>query len=354
MTHEERQRLREEAAMWFARMMRPDAAQHRDAFEAWLDADEAHGEAYRRIERRYDAAGIVAPSSARKGANIAPLWRRWIAPAGWGVAGVGGGLAAAAVMLLALSSAIAILLGPDAAHRYGPRPTASTAAVDDVSSYRVDTEVGEIRAIALADGSRVTLDTAARLVVAFDGDERRVSLARGRARFEVAHDVRPFVVTAGNGAITARGTVFDVDLHEPGRVEVVLLRGVIDVNVREGARALPVRRLRPNEKTAFGPAGFVAETQSISSAVADWPGGLLDVDALPLPVLLREANRYTTVPIVIGAPELGSLKVSGRFRVDRPDLLTQNLADLFDLAVDRSRADRISLRKKFNGVEKAP
>ncbi|SER23848.1 FecR family protein [Sphingobium sp. YR768] len=346
MTHKERQRLRQEAAMWFARMMRPDATQHRDAFEAWLDADEMHGEAYRRIERRYQASGIVAQSGS-KSAGIAPSWRRWIAPTGWGLVGVGGGLAAAAVMLLALSSAITVLLGPDAAHRVGPRPAALPASVEDASSYRVDTHVGEIRTIKLADGSKVTLDSAARLFVAFDGHERRISLARGRARFEVAHDVRPFVVTAGNGAITARGTVFDVDLNAPGRVEVVLLRGAIDVNVRDGARALPVRRLRPNEKTAFGPTGFVAEPWPISRVVADWPDGLLDVDALPLPILLREANRYATVPIVIGAPELESLKVSGRFRVDRPDLLTQNLADLFDLAVDRSRANRISLRKKI-------
>lgn len=349
MTHEERQRLREEAAMWFARMMRPDAAEHQDAFEAWLNADETHGEAYRRIERRYEASGIVMQSGS-KGASISPSWRRWIAPTG--LAGVGGGLAAAAVMLLALSSAITVLLGPDAAHKYGPRPAASTARVDDARSYRVDTPVGEIRTIKLADGSKVTLDSAAHLVVAFDGDERRISLARGRARFEVAHDARPFVVNAGNGAITARGTVFDVDLNEPGRVEVVLLRGAIDVNVRDGARALPVRRLRPNEKAVFGPTGFVAETQPISLAIADWPDGLLDVDALPLPALLRETNRYATVPIMIGAPELESLKVSGRFRVDRPELLTQNLADLFDLSVDRSRADRISLRKKFNGAEK--
>jgi transmembrane sensor len=351
-THEERRRLREEAAMWFARMMRPDATRHRDAFEAWLNADEMHGEAYRRMERRYEASGIVAHSGSKSG-GIAPSWRRWIAPTSWGLAGVGGGLAAAAVMLLALSSAITVLLGPDAADKNAPLPAASTASVDDASSYRVNTHVGEIRTIALADGSKIILDSAARLVVAFDEHERRISLARGRARFEVAHDARPFVVAAGNGAITARGTVFDVDLDAPSRVDVVLLRGAIDVNVRDGARDLPVRRLRPNEKTAFGPTGFVAETQPISLAVADWPEGLLDVDALPLPALLNEANRYTTVPIMIGAPELASLKVSGRFRVDRPELLTQNLADLFDLTVDRSRTDRISLRKKFNGAEKA-
>lgn len=347
MTHEERQRLREEAAMWFARMMRPDAAQHRDALKAWLDADERHGEAYRRIERRYEASGVVSQSPGRIGTSGVPSWRRWITPAGWGVAGIGGGLAAAAIMLLALSGAIAVLLGPDAAREYDPKLAPSMASVDHASSYRVDTRRGEIRTIKLADGSKITLDTAARLVVALDEHERRISLARGRARFDVAHDTRPFVVSAGNGAITARGTVFDVDINERGRVDVLLLRGAIDVNVREGARALPVRRLRPNEKTAFGSAGFIAEIEPVSPALADWPGGLMDVEALPLPILLREANRYGTVPIVLGAPELELLRVSGRFRVDRPEALIQNLAALFDLSVDRSRADRISLRKKI-------
>src|SRR3546814_15110866 len=85
-------------------------------------------------------------------------------------------------------------------------------------------KIGEIRTVALEDGSRVTLDTDTILHIAYSPTERGLKLERGRARFDVSYDAsRPFVVFAGGGSITAHGTVFDVavvDRHEIGRAHV--------------------------------------------------------------------------------------------------------------------------------------
>lgn len=351
MIDRERQQLRDEAAMWFARMMRPDAARYRHEFETWLQASETHQESYERIRRRYEVSGVLAHSSMRtRAGSEKTVARRWLMPMGLGVGGLAGGVAAAALMLLTLTWAITAVRGPGI-QRSVSQELASVAP-DHRNQMPIASGVGEIRTLSLSDGSKVTLDTAARIDVLFDSRQRRVVLSRGRARFEVTHGDRPFVVAAGNGEITAHGTIFDVDLRRHSQVQVMLLRGAVDVSVREGRNhALVVRQLHPNQKTAFDPNGFVVPIRPIPVAATDWPSGIIDVDSMPLPDLLREADRYAEIPIVTGTPELNALKVSGRFRIDRPQLLARNLADLFDLDIDRSRSDRIVLEKKISASE---
>ena len=61
------------------------------------------------------------------------------------------------------------------------------------------TRVGEIRQVELADGSRVTLDTATKVVVEIGRSRRSAHLRYGRARFQVALADAPFV----EGAVAA-------------------------------------------------------------------------------------------------------------------------------------------------------
>jgi transmembrane sensor len=272
----DQQRIRDEAAQWCARMMRSDADLHRARLDAWLQADDANRDAYERIMRRYNRAGVLAWSSRSRSSGRSPT-RRWPVTIGLGIAGVSGGLAAAAMMIMSLSSAMTSVFGTGS-----PSTGAEGARTAENATYRVGTRVGEIRSITLPDGSRVVLDTRAQLAVAFGADERHLTLRRGRARFEVAHETRPFVVAAGNGEITARGTIFDVEAGDRGWVQVTLLRGAVDVSVRDGAHgARVVKRLQVNQETTFNPAGFTVPVQPTRADIAEWPSGVLDVDAVP-------------------------------------------------------------------------
>ena len=68
----------------------------------------------------------------------------------------------------------------------------------------IDTAVGEVRRVPLADGSTAAINTDSRLRVAIDDASRRIEIARGEAFFEVAHDkARPFVVAAGKVRVRA-------------------------------------------------------------------------------------------------------------------------------------------------------
>src|SRR3546814_17307535 len=88
---------------------------------------------------------------------------------------------------------------------------------------------GGVEVVRLYDGSRAWLDANTELHVGYRWWRRNVDVVRGQASFDVAHDAqRPFIVTAGGGIVTARGTRFNVNLMRDGFV-VTLMQGKVDV-----------------------------------------------------------------------------------------------------------------------------
>jgi transmembrane sensor len=102
---------------------------------------------------------------------------------------------------------------------------ALAVAVGFVVTFRtqtIETERGERREVALADGSVVAVDPETRLRVAFEEHTRRVFLERGRALFRVANNPeRPFFVEADGTTVRAVGTAFGVERQKSGTVVTV-------------------------------------------------------------------------------------------------------------------------------------
>jgi transmembrane sensor len=205
--------------------------------------------------------------------------------------------------------------------------------------------VGQIRTIALEDGSRVTLDTDSLVRVQFDDDQRRLELERGRARFEVAPDARrPFVVVAGASEVVAHGTVFDVDLRRPGAL-VALLEG--SVEVRTASTANPVRRastiLRSGQQLALAGTPAAAQPTPIRSAETRWPSGMLSFEDARLADVVASANRYSRTQILIGDPAAAERRFTGTFRAGDPAQLSEMVGSMFDLSVERNRDGNLIL-----------
>src|SRR3546814_14675503 len=77
-----------------------------------------------------------------------------------------------------------------------PYTTLFRSMAYDHRAERISTDHGEVRRIALEDGSVVMLNGNSAVQVRYQDDMRRVILRRGEASFEVAHNVqRPFVVS---------------------------------------------------------------------------------------------------------------------------------------------------------------
>lgn len=300
---------RDEASAWFARMRGPEAEGAREAFEAWL-AEPAHARAYVEIETIWAAAGAAraanVPTRGREA--IAVRHRSWTRPV----------LAAAA---LALAVVVLALLLSGYGRSAAPPPLIAYAS-----------SVGQVRSIALADGSRVTLDTASRIAVSFSRGERRVRLAEGRARFEVAHDSRPFMVLAGDRAVVARGTIFDVRLDDAG-LEVVLLEGKVDIEPLARPMKAGTVRLSPGKRAVVRAGETAVYVETAAPPAASWTQEVIAADGMALGDLVKEANRYSAAPIELAQPELASLRVTGAFRAGDAKALGSALSTALDLSV---------------------
>lgn len=301
----------DEASEWFARMRGPDAPSLRAEFEAWHGRP-GNEEAYREMEAIWTASAAVSRGAVRtrRSARLRP------------------GLIAAGI-------ASALTLGFLAWH---------SAHRTETSIY--DSERGRIRSFVLADGTRVTLDTGSRISVDLAGSERRVVLLEGRARFAVAKDAaHPFVVQAGEDAVVARGTLFDVRL-QPGGAEVALYEGAVDLERRE-ARAPPrlIGRLRPGEKAVL--AANDAAPAIAPVRARPWPDGVLSGEDMRLADVIAEANRYGAKRIVLADPALGELRVSGGFRPAETRELAEGMAAALDLTVSDEAGGTIVLSRRL-------
>src|SRR5262249_47946826 len=135
-------------------------------------------------------------------------------------------------------------------------PPPVTAALQYASSR------GEVRNIALPDGSAVTLDAQSTVVARFGANARNIDLERGRAFFAVAPDpAKPFAVTAGDRRVIAVGTRFDVNVTPLGMM-VTLVQGHVRIESADGA-ASPVM-LEPGQQ--YIERSGAAEVRTIGAA----------------------------------------------------------------------------------------
>jgi transmembrane sensor len=308
-------RIEAEAAAWLARL---HADQHETTLAAlndWLAEDAAHALAFERANEVW----AILPRAVRRGEDhtrLQPISHRrpWLRP----------GLAMAASLVLGLG---VLWWSLGSAGDYVTRP-------------------GEQQVATLNDGSRIALNTDTRVDVRFDADRRHITLDRGEAMFEVAHDAeRPFVVIAGDTRVQALGTVFMVR-RTPEAVIVTLIKGEVAVTretsgAGEGSESPML--LQPGERLTEPQAGPARiEPTSVEAATA-WRRGQTIFEETPLGAAVTELNRYGGPQVVIDDPRVAALPISGVFTTNAPDF-AQAVADLHDLDLDRE-GDTLRLRR---------
>lgn len=299
-------RIEQEATAWLARL-RAGGRQDLEAFEDWYAADADHADAYDRVLDSWQTMNELSQSPA---APVGALdWRR---------------LAALAAIFIVALLGLGLLT-----MRHKSEVNAPIA---------LETRAGEIRTVALADGSRMTLDTESLVHATFDAEQRKVELLRGRARFEVAGQSRPFVIETMAGWVTTSGSTLDVGLD--GRsASVALLRG--NAVVRGGLQGAVQFRVSPGQKVMIGKAGVLPYTVSEQR----WPGRMPSFENAPLSEVVEVANRYGSARIELAEPELGSLRFTGTINAADSAGLAHLLAAMFKLKCDERVAHRIILSR---------
>jgi transmembrane sensor len=191
--------------------------------------------------------------------------------------------------------------------------------------------------VALEDGTRITLNTATRLVVHYTQQHRLVRLETGEAFFDVAKNPqRPFVVSAGGESVVALGTAFMVR-RDNNEVEVTLVEGTVSVTtVTTAEPSLPPTHankvLAPGQRLRVAGSTPTLDHPSID-AVTAWRRGEVMLDHTRLADAIEEMNRYSPVKIVLSAPEPADIRVSGIFRTGDSARFARAIADTYQLGI---------------------
>ncbi|NUS69190.1 MAG: FecR family protein [Ensifer adhaerens] len=278
------------AATWVARLQSDDATDaDREAFKRWIAEDPDHQAAYDELRALWGDLGDVPIADGRLGQLRAQRRGR--------VGAFVGLCLAAGVGLLSLATP------------YGDRWWADYY-----------TGVGEIRRIALDDGTIVDLNTDTALVVRYDEGQRKVRLLRGEAFFAVAKNPgRPFVVEDGSISATALGTRYSVGATGADRAaDVKVEEGRVEVEAA-GQKAI----LIAGDAATIDRQGRLSLTKADVAAETAWRDGKLVFSRRPLREVLATLERYRHGRILLIDEAAGNLEVSGIFDLhDTDDALT--------------------------------
>ncbi len=307
-----------EAAVWAVRSAeRTLDSSEQQQLDAWLEADSRHLGAYVRAQALWldlDRVAALDGGTQRDYSPPAPSrpWRRYAM--------------AASVVLTVFSGAIAY----------------------DQLAGRITTGRGEVRRIALEDGSILTLNGNSAVQLRYDEDVRRVILRRGEASFEVAKNKnRPFVVSAEGLDVRAVGTEFVVGLDKDG-VEVTVEEGVVAVAGEASGSAQP-RFIRRNEQfvaAQTGPRKAVLDAADVERRIA-WRKGLLVFNGQQLGAAAEEVNRYSDLRVVIDDPTLARAEFMGVFKLGDARAFAGAAAQAFNGEVVR-RGNELVLTRQQN------
>ena len=335
------------AANWDARLRATDCTQsERDSFKLWYDSNPANAEAFDSLQLLLNAlrsniqhpelrglrdrALSVGSTTAASRKNLA----RW--------------LGIAASLTIVFSALTLLISGEDSL-------APSKKSEEHIQAFLPPfyaTSVGSQEKVSLTDGSLITLNTNSLVHVRYSADERRISLVKGQALFEVEKDpTRPFIVEAGDQEILAVGTVFDVRLDDE-TVSVVLVEGEVEVS-------LSTEKLDPSTIFSSAPTHMLAGQKLVSAAGATelnetnaeletlWRNGRVFFEDLPLREAVSEMARYSATPLSASDPSLDQFRINGMFRTNDTQGFVLALESYFPITITRN-ADGVTIENQLD------
>jgi len=302
--HSDESALIKEAADWALsfRYDQPGEVERR-AFECWHASSPAHGAAWERVQSVFQTFEQV-PADIGKGALHA-LGRKQ-----------------SRRRSLQLLGAL-LLAGPAGWLAWRQVPTWSA----DIA-----TATGEQRNLALPDGSRLVLNTASAVDVAFTASERRLRLRAGEILIETKPDSnnvnRPFLVDTPCGVVQALGTRFSVRKLGEGICRVAVFEHAVALRSLIG----DTRIVTAGEQADFG-RSHIDETRPVDSAQALWENGMLLARDMRLADVIAELSRHR--PGVLRCdPAVAELRVTGAISLKDTDAALRLLASNLSLQIE--------------------
>lgn len=183
--------------------------------------------------------------------------------------------------------------------------------VDEIRFNELEVPRGGEYKVRLADGTLVYLNSATRMKypVKFDEKERKVYLS-GEAYFEVAKDPeRPFFVEMEGVEVRVYGTSFNVNTHQKGNIQTVLVKGSIGVKVlSSGMESM----IRPGQMAEFKQGNTKVDVKDVNVAVyTDWKDGIFRFENQRLEDILTVLSNWYDVDVFYQTASVKELHFSG-------------------------------------------
>ncbi len=205
------------------------------------------------------------------------------------------------------------------------------------------TAAGERREIMLADGSRIILNTASAVDVAFDADRRLLRLVKGEVLIQTGREQlarhRPFLVKTRHGTATALGTRFSVRLHDD-RSRVSVFEHAVEIMPEGNSGASTI--LQAGESIEFTTVGHAAKGIADPAEIA-WQHGFLVVDQMPLGEFIAELARYRK-GFLRCDPAIAALRISGSFPVGNTDAALAGIAAILPVRIETYTSYWVNVR----------
>jgi len=304
----------EDAADWFA-LLRSGHASEADTrrWRCWLEAHPDHRYGWQlvqRIEQQFNAASGSDPAHAE--ATLARTREQRMNRRG-------------------MLKGMALMLG------VGGLGWASwrSAALSDTLSDRVATwgaeyrtGTGEIRELALEDGSRLWMNTHTAIDTQLSDTQRRIRLIAGEILLETGADPRPLIVTTAHGQLRPLGTRFTVRDQNETTLVAVYQGSVAITNLADQRQVVPSRH-----QTRFSPT-HIDPVVNANPAREAWRRGILLADDIRLADLADELTRYQHGFINV-SPEVAGLRVFGGYPLTNPTQTLSMLEKVLPIRVSR-------------------
>lgn len=305
----------DEAALWFVILRGPDPDRHRAKFEKWRDASELNRAAFEQVAATFKGAEVLKTSADQRHRplpRVRPDTRSWVP--------------------VALAASVAVTLVAGAA--WGPLLNLQQRASDGrVTTFATDH--GTMRTVQLAQGASLALDSATEVRLENQDGDPVVTVVKGRAQLRFRGSTTEWLVRVGDSEMTSRNGIFDVSWRGEDAPSVQLYAGE--------ARTRPVMQSAAyfvsGEPLPVGRAVRLARGRAeplrprYAADERDWPQGWVQYRSVPLSDLVHTVNRYAGKPIILSDPALGSLRISGRFRIVDPSAVALNLGRVFTLTI---------------------
>ncbi len=286
----------------------------KQAFSQWLSLSKTHVKAYEKAEQWWRDMGYtegMETASDPAVSNITPLHPRQVSTDEPSASGGARHLPA----FIGIAAALALFaVGWQVFF-------AEKGAAPGNDIY--ESSLGEVKTIALSDGTRLVLGAASSVQASYTANERHVELLEGRAWLDIEPDsMRPFTLKVGRADIQVLGTAFDVQKRDSD-IRLAVTAGKVAL-VSNGNTEQVV--LSAGEQAIVAGHGTLPALSSFDvNEVQAWRQGRLEYADARLADVVAEVNRYRTAKIVLADEELQDIRITMGVASNQTDRLLSAL-----------------------------